>query len=166
VGVTRFFASKDSPRLAASVASKTDELLNKCRDVSSYSDGRPGNVIGGTVTGGTLALGTVTCGIETLGTDTFGTETRGTLTLGTLTPGTVTRGVDTPGRDTLGTLPSGTLDEDPEEVGIVTGVVTGNGDVVETVGSPNPTSTRSVSAPARIWERSLKSRVSISPINC
>jgi hypothetical protein len=100
-------------------------------------------------------LGTVTRGVETLGVDTLGTETLGTLTLGTLTLGTVTLGVDTPGVDTLGTLTPGTLDVDPDVEGIVTAVVTGSGDVVDAVGSPKPTSTRSVSALARIWERSL-----------
>jgi hypothetical protein len=129
---------------------KTVGPLKRCRDVLLYSDGRPGNLIGGTVTEGTLTLGSVTRGIETLGTDTLGT-----LTLGTFTLGTVTLGVETPGIDTLGTLPPGTLDGDPEEVGIVTGVVTGNGDVVEIVGSPKPTSTSNVSALARIWESSL-----------
>jgi hypothetical protein len=100
-------------------------------------------------------LGVVTDGIETRGTDTLGTETLGTLTLGMLTEGSVTLGFDPPGIETLGTLPTGTFDECPDVEGIVTVVVTGNGDVVGAVGSPKPSSTRSVSALARICERSL-----------
>jgi hypothetical protein len=138
----------------ATVATKEYELSKQRSDATTYREGRPGNLTVGTVTG-TVMLGTVTGGSETLGTDTLGTETLGTLTRGTLTLGTVTRGVDTPGTDTVGPLPPATVDEDPDVVGTVTGVVTGNGDVVEIVGSPKPISTSSVSALARIWERSL-----------